>query len=144
MCTITHKTNLKEVTGYKILGKRGNTYYSTFTGQRIRRGKVPKAPKYAKRLSLNWKNKDSNKKLKDYIFFNKSFCGKTSIYKDRKKAKILHNEIILSGANIKTVLVKITLTGEIYQGYHNYRCKVIYASDTIKEIKEVQFDETLL
>ena len=140
MCTLTNKLSKKK-TGYKVFTYENGKYYSTFTGQEIKVGKVPLPPKYAKRKSNYW-----NPSIDGWIFsallcYNKNFCGKTSAFINKVDAIKLYNDMNNCPHSqysqlFKILIVKIVFNNEIFEG--TYESKPIIASDTIKSIKIIK------
>jgi len=135
MCELTGKTTNRR-TGYKVLAYKDNKFYSTFTGQQIKVGKVPMPPVRCNRLSNNWNDNLDDMTLKTFCFYHKTFVGKTSAFVDKLDAIVLYNNIkekILFDNTLEVVLTKITFDNTTHIGsYQEYN---IIASDIIKSIK---------
>jgi hypothetical protein len=133
MCNLT-----KRRTGWKVLAYIDKNFYSTFTGQRIRTGKVPKPPVKCNRLTDNWNSSLDKYNLKHCGFYHESFVGKTSAFITLWEAINLYNDINngIIFNDTKIVLTKITFDNVTYTG--TYQDHKIIASDTIKSIKIIQ------
>lgn len=138
MCILTGKTT-KRRTGYKVLAYNGKNFYSTFTGQIIKIGKVPKPPRSCKRMTANWNTGLDYSYLKDLVFYHPNFVGKTSAFTKLYDALFLFKDIdgSVRFKNIDIVLTKITFDNTAYTGFYD-RTMPIIASDTIKDIKIIK------
>ena len=134
MCNITNiKTNRR--IGYKVLAYDNNKFYSTFTGQEMKVGKVEEPPFRCKKLSDYW-NTDLDYNLKTCGFYNHNFAGKTSAFIDKEEAIYLLNNINKEMFKFTAILVKITFGSITYKGtYHNIP---VICSDTIKSIEIIK------
>ena len=142
MCNLLKTINREEITIYKIVAKKKGNYYSTFTGQKYKIGKVNKPKKKYKRLSEYWNTLlESKKKFKNIILFKPRFYGKTSGFSIFDDALSLYRK--MSQNRIKKgyqlVIVKMVLGGEIWLG--EYDLKEVFAANTIKEINELKIEE---
>lgn len=135
MCEIIGKTNKR--IGYKVLAYKNNKYYSTFTGQEIKSGTVPKAPKYCRRLSSFWNDQVVDGRLSSCGFYNKDFANKTSAFIDVFYARKLARDIkrYICDGSYSIVIVKITFTGVVFYGNYSSCEDNIIAGDNIKTIK---------
>lgn len=138
MCSISRKTRRKTVTGYKILAEKNGKFYSSFTGQLFKVGKVKLPPRgIVKRLWNGWNSNLDRIVLHKLPFYNKKFVGKTGVYKKLSSLNNFanfHRIQLTIGCNL--ILAKVTLGGNIYLGRHDD--SNIFASDTVLEIKKIQ------
>lgn len=137
MCDITNKKTNRRI-GYKVLVYRDGKYYSTFTGQEIKVGKVSMPPTYVKRISSYWNSRVDDHPLCACVFYNAKFKGKTSAFINKQHGERFY--LHLSYATLFTegeiVLVKITFINNVFVG--EYQGKSIIASDMIKSIKQIK------
>ena len=139
MCTISGPSRKR--VGYKFLYMKSGKFYSSFTGQQIKVGKVPKAPLKAKRLTNYWINILDTKIMSNLPFYNPEFDGMTSAFIDKRDAYDFFN-IIASSNFIRfdsamiPVLVKITFRYPIFDGAYNLRR--IIASNYINKIERIK------
>lgn len=121
MCYLTEKTKFKSRTGYKVLAEKNGKFYSTFTGQELKVGKVPLPPKHGKRLSNEFWNRSIDSELfRELPFYRSDFVGKTSIFTNKKSCKHLYSimkreEKINDKFNL--VMVKMVISENIHKGY---------------------------
>ena len=134
MCDITGKTRKR--TGYKVLALKNDKYYSTFTGQEIKVGKVPMPPVRCNRISDNWSKSLDITPLKQCSFYNKSFVGKTAVFLSLIDAKEKCTYIAVTVfKDFQIVIVKIVFSGIVYSGVYD---APIIAGDTIKSIELIK------
>jgi hypothetical protein len=136
MCKLTEKTQMRS--GYKVLGYKNNKFYSTFTGQQIKVGNVPKPPTRAKRLSSFWTIEVTTEKLRSLLLYNEEFAGKTGAFTNLIDARNIAIQITdcLIDTKFTIVIVYIVFKGTVYSGAYNYSC--IIAGDTIKSMKIIK------
>jgi len=140
MCTIIKKLELETISGYKIVAHKDGSFYSTFTSQKYEIGKPIKGITNSSRtMSDFWTSAINLKlaKIKKQPFFKKMFVHKTAVFHDRDIAfnmgeKIAHALHTLY-KDYDIVLVKMTLTGDIYSGEYEYAD--VYAGTLIKKIE---------
>ena len=139
MCELSGKTTKRRI-GYKVLAYKNGKFYSTFTGQQIKIGKVPMPPMICNRISRNWNSDLDDTYLKKLPFYNKDFVGKTSAFIKLYAAKSLFHdittEVIFNDMDI--VLTKITFDNITYTGKYGICNDPIIASDTIKSIEIIK------
>jgi len=127
--------------GYKFLYMKSGKFYSSFTGQQIKVGKVPKAPLKAKRLTNYWNDLLDTKVMSNLPFYNPKFAGMTSAFINKRDAYDFFN-IIASSNFIRfdsamiPVLVKITFRAPVFEGVYSWS-KVI-ASNYIDKIERIK------
>lgn len=141
MCTLQNETKKRK--GYKVLAYKANKYYSTFTGQEIKCGTVPKAPDYCRRLSYLWNADAEDTQLSKCCFYSKKFANKTSAFIKLVDAKDLAQSINLDlvDKSYSIVVTKILFTGTVFSGL--YDSKLIIASDNIKSIKTIYQEDRI-
>lgn len=133
MCNIQGKTR-KQI-GYKLLAYKKGKFYSIFTGQQIKIGDVPKAPKMCNTLTSGWSDSLDTKPLKKCGFYDPSYNGNTSAFIKLNNAKELTKNKSIYG-EYKLVIVKIKLAGNLQYGY--YSGYSIIAGNKIKSINIVK------
>lgn len=132
MCTLYDKTRKRA--GYKVLAYKDSKFYSTFTGQEIKIGKVNKAPILCKRLSEHWNQRLENNELIELSFYNSKFNGNTSAFIDIIDAVNLARKINnYSITNHKIIIAKILFITTVFNG--RYEGVDIIAGNKIKSIK---------
>lgn len=138
MCTVTNiKTNRR--IGYKALAYKDDKFYSSFTGQEMKIGKVPFPPVIAERLSFSWNNRLDKYPLKSCSFYNSDFAGKTSAFIEKDDAKRLNDSLIdycAIRSDYRFVLVKIIFDGDVFLG--DYHEDPVIISDTIRSIEIIK------
>lgn len=135
MCTLTGITRRK--IGYKVVAIKDGKFYSTFTGQELKVGAVPKAPDTGKRLSGSWSYKaEGNLKFAD--FYDSNYDGFTAAFVDKSDAKYLSKRILsyLIYDTYSIVIVKITFKGLANKG--RYDADDIIAGKFIKSMKIIK------
>lgn len=138
MCEITDKKSCIR-TGYKMLAYRDGKFYSTFTGQEISVGQVPKAPERGNRLCTCWTFELDDRPLKEIIAYNPQFDGKTAAFirkadcQNQIRSTQYWSEML---SDHELVMVKIVFGNTTYKG--QYGSESIIASDVIKSIEIVQ------
>ena len=113
MCIVLSKSERKEVTGYKVVIKKGNHFYSPFTGIRYSLGKLP-IPKD----SWDWAHKSRKYRLKE-IDYTEDMVGKTGVilnYQEAKNKKYYWScdmpyRLGMEGG--KYVILEMTITGDL-------------------------------
>jgi len=122
MCDIANPTNLKTITGYKLVVEKDGKYYSYFTGHPINIGYV------AKRTSLLCKTLklellgiiECNDETWDDKYSYHPMCGKVSCFASIFAARLLYSIAInwtQRTFNVsKLRIIQITLGGEIIEG----------------------------
>jgi len=140
MCEIIKKLRRKSVSGYKIVAHKDGSFYSTFTGQKYEIGKpIEGITDNSRTMSDYWTSAINHKlaEIKLFPFFNKWFVHKTAVFLDREVAFIMGEEITHALHTLYNkydiVLVKMTLTGDIYSGEYDY--VNVYAGTQIKAIE---------
>lgn len=138
MCNIINISRRR--VGYKLLFMKSGKFYSSFTGQQIEVGKVPKPPLKAVRLSSYWSERLDDFELIHCHFYNKKLAGKTSAFVNLNNAYIFFNNFnspsyIRYDSGMIPVLVKIKFRGNVYKGYYNDF--EIIASDYINKIERI-------
>jgi len=139
MCELTGNKTKKRV-GYKVLAYKDGKFYSTFTGQLFKTGKVKKAPKYCKRLDTYWNGYLDREPLKCQGFYRPFFDGKTSAFTKKSDLNFLYNRIAGSclKRGYKLIKTKITFEGDRFEGYYEIKARPIIAGDTIKSIEIIK------
>lgn len=151
MCDRIWRTEGKQRTGWKVVFKVKNRYYSTHTLSEIEDGSV--------------KNFNTKFSLIDHLMFNEDVLGKVTVFRHLLHARrfssyIIENvnrngipsyllrmlHILRSNENkIQVVILKVKLTGEVYEadfgtmGYVFPDSQVFgYCGSRVKIIKEVE------
>ena len=140
MCNITDIKTRKRI-GYKVLGYKDNKFYSTFTGQEIKVGRVPRPPRNANRLNNYWTRELDDNTLRTTGFYNKLFAGKTGLFTNIEHAKRMCRYITNLATfddKIKIVLVKIKFDNTTFLG--EYSSNEVICSDVIKSIEIVNHE----
>ena len=125
MCQLSGKLSDKKVgyVGYKVLAFKDGKFYSTFTSQEISVGAVPFSPAIYQTLSDLWNSYYKNYNFRFAGFYNKDFDGKTSAfifkYNATELKKRVKNHLKYTYKDYKIVVVKITFSGDVYEGSYN-------------------------
>lgn len=132
MCDITSiESEIK--TGYKVVLKREDRFFSSFTGQELKPGKVPLPPETYLPPCRWWNQGQIGKNFTQLGFYNPDFVGKTGIF---PKLSDCEGEFLIAIIEHSLTIVKITFSGKVFKGrYNGYD---IIAGDTIEEIEEVE------
>lgn len=88
MCTVYFNTPSDVVEGYKVVAIKDDKFYSSFTGQKFRVGRVSKPPKYCKKLSDYWAL-FNGVSLSARPFYNPSYIGYSSAFVEKADAQEL-------------------------------------------------------
>jgi hypothetical protein len=139
MCTIKEKIiNKKSVIGYKVAYQVGKRYYSPVTGIEYKPGPVTIPKKYGKNnIRENiWISDVLNKLCEAH---DEQYSGKTAVFTTLSSAKCQLHSWAQRGYSIsksKYVILKMELSGELYNG--NYGDDVYLGTkiDSIKKVKE--------
>jgi len=139
MCTISGPSRKR--VGYKFLYMKSGKFYSSFTGQEIKVGKVPIAPRRAKRLNNYWPNLLDIKVMSDLPFYNSKLAGMTSAFINKRDAYDLFNDIASSNyikfdSAMIPVLVKITFRYPVFEGAYSWSKTI--ASNYINKIERIK------
>lgn len=122
MCKINTKTKHKTVTGYKAVFEIDGKYYSPSTGVEYVEGmKMPFLNKRCEFADTDWADI-----FEDTVFYHYGMQGKTGVFRklSELKKQFSHNK--------RMRVIKITLTGEIYDGtWDGY---LLYIGTEIKTI----------
>jgi hypothetical protein len=115
MCKLLfEKTSIK--IGYKVLVKKQDKFYSSYTGQEIKIGKIPNIPKYAKVLTKFWNIWHEHAKFNKLPHFKSEIVGKSSSFIDLNDAENM---------------CKSMSAYHIRKGYTCCVCKVEYDSENV-------------
>ena len=133
MCDIYGKTR-KQI-GYKVLAYKRNRFYSIFTGQEIKIGDVPKAPKNCNTLTTGWNMQLQYDLLKNCKFYKPAYNGNTGAFINLNDAINLTETKEIYEDKYKLVIVKIKFIGTILHG--SYNGHAIIAGSKIKSINIV-------
>lgn len=141
MCDLNNiKTNRR--IGYKLLAIKKDKpgfFYSSFTGQRIKPGKVPNPPVWANRLTHYWNSDLDSYPLRRCYLFNPKFAGMTSAFltkEDLYDCLIRYSNVSYTSKEYKLVKVKITFEKEVFLG--NYWERKVICSSYIKNIEIIK------
>jgi len=130
MCLLSLETSRKRI-GYKVLALLNGKYHSSFTGQELTIGKVPKPPIHCMPLTNYWNGAIQDIPLHACPFHTNRFEGYTSAFIYRSDAlqllsKMSHYHLlnVTMSDNIRLVVVKIkfkskTVRKAFYQGNKN-------------------------
>ena len=132
MCTIYNKTNRQ--VGYKVIAVKDDKFYSTFTGQEYKIGKVPKCPNNGTRLSDYWSSAVEFD-LKSTMFYNRKYAGFSGAFIDKNSAISLLEYIkgLIINDNYNIIIAKVIFKGEVHIG--DYCNSEIIAGKEFKSIK---------
>ena len=138
MCEIS-STKSKIKSGYKVLAIKDDKFYSTFTGQELNCGIVPKAPEKCNRLSVNWASVIESPTWKTHPLYNPKFDGMTASFVERQDAIHLFMSLKQLGIllwDYSLCVVYITYKGTVYEG--NYGRTTVIAGRHIKTIEKIR------
>ncbi|GAG37470.1 unnamed protein product, partial [marine sediment metagenome] len=113
MCNLKSKSKLKKTVIYKLCQKKGEHYYTIWSGMRIRVGEV--------KLTSNEARRNKSVALyveygiEDGIFYNELAVGRTSGFKSLKIIKKMRNQVF-EWKEKEIKIIKLTVSGDIVIG----------------------------
>lgn len=128
-------------TGYKLVAKKDDKYYSSFTGQELIIGEVPLPPETCTRLSYIWVDDLDKDIFYNLDIFKSSYIGYTSVFhtmEDLYREFDYVDPSYVVNSEYELVVVKMTLSKELMIGEYEYT-KII-AGKYIENIENVYND----
>jgi len=137
MCNNLTLSNLTSFSGFKVVAKKNNNYYSIAIGFKYQSGKKMFKRKKQKVIAY-FGNDILRANFSGYGGFRKEMVGRTSVFKNRKTAinlaKLIKRHLDYS-KNFDIVIIKATIKGKLYEG--TYHDDTVFAGETLIIDKEI-------